>query len=1288
MTPSVTPQDAGAFPLPELKVIGDAVCETLQLGSEDELLGDAILSKVRGLIARKQVTSADVVRIALSCDALRVAEEASLLDGSVSELEIRYTLPLVRDAAQRLAAFRAYYAQHIDIGSEGVRGFMDEHQRDKQLFGGACGETRWLGLEIVRRLAQETRDRDALDKYAELMLRLSSEIVALGAFGAGAPTAEEISEKLEQRLGLRRLLLQAEAEAPAEAEDPRIRVFCSAEAPDVFHAIEHANQIWTRDPFDVPSVQAAPRAVFSRLLQRAARQSDSGTGRVLLVLGESGAGKTHLMRIFRNQVHGERQGYVGYMQMAGAPDNYARYVLGSLVDSLEKPYDAPEVPESALLCLSDTLLLAPESIDAEQRNKLQDGELPDDELCDLVYRLADLVVSETRFSKIDLDLIRALLFLQRREPRYYGRVIKYLRGQPLSRHDAALLGDLAPRTDNPFGLLEAIGRLIACVDGGALVLLLDQLEDIYNQPGAKDQFVRLMDVVRLVSDSVPNSLIVVSCLNNMYPELKVHLTRSVLDRLEHDPEPQRLVESRSLPEIEAVVERRLNYLYESQGVRHRAEEPHFPIPRALLESQRELRLRDVLKHLQSFQHACIGAGAIVGAGANGLASMAGAVAAPAKAAESSVLAALTTAWAQFAERAEEVPGEDEFTGLLSWALTQCAHELPSGVAMAVQNDGTSLIVDAPDRGDGSSRLLVRLTNQGSRVLAQRIESANYDAKKAGRIPVVVRCSDFGGKPGTALHRQLGHLAKEGGRRVVFEQATWKTLLAFKSFCDGQRAAAGFGDWLKAQRPLLSLGDMRAVFGYPQLSVDGKDSFVAAPVQSSKPAAVVVSPPFAGAPSPLQAPASNENAPSTSLPPDPKLLRVGTIMSLKQDVALLELERLKRHCAFLGASGSGKTSLALNVIEQAAQRGIGVILLDRKGDLATLADPESWDRPDADARRAKRKRQLRDQLHVRMYVPGHAQGPSLSIRAVPAGLAELPQPERSHLARFAAQGLGSMMGLRSTQADQALLAILAKTIEVIGQLSARRDLGLRDLIELLANEDESLIAELGRLDLKLCKKLIDGLEVLRLNHGALLESSAPALSAQALLGRDGSVPKGKVPVTIISTKFLGGPQRVDFWVSQLLAELSRWCSRSPADKLQALLFLDEADAYLPAVGKPATKEPLLDLLKRARSAGLGVMLATQSPGDLDYKARDNIGTWWVGRIGSPTAIEKMKPLLSDCRIDVSGSLATSGTGEFFQISEGHSVRIRSDRSLTDTVQLTEERILALAQALLERVRVVA
>jgi hypothetical protein len=96
-----------------------------------------------------------------------------------------------------------------------------------------------------------------------------------------------------------------------------------------------------------------------------------------------------------------------------------------------------------------------------------------------------------------------------------------------------------------------------------------------------------------------------------------------------------------------------------------------------------------------------------------------------------------------------------------------------------------------------------------------------------------------------------------------------------------------------------------------------------------------------------------------------------------------------------------------------------------------------------------------------------------------------------------------------------------------------------------------------------------------------------------------------------------------------------------------------------------------------------MLATQNPGDLDYKSRDTIGTWWIGRIAriaSKTAVDKMKPLLSECRSDISGQLATAGIGEFFQVCDGQALRMRSERSLMETQQLSEERILALAEAL--------
>src|SRR5207237_3880566 len=138
---------------------------------------------------------------------------------------------------------------------------------------------------------------------------------------------------------------------------------------------------------------------------------------------------------------------------------------------------------------------------------------------------------------------------------------------------------------------------------------------------------------------------------------------------------------------------------------------------------------------------------------------------------------------------------------------------------------------------------------------------------------------------------------------------------------------------------------------------------------------------------------------------------------------------------------------------------------------------------------------------------------------------------------------------------------------------------------------------------------------------------------------------------ISTKLLGDSTTIAFWVAQLLVALGRWIGKHPAAQLQAVFLFDEADQYLPAQNQPATKAPMENLLKRARSAGVGLLLATQSPGDFDYKCRDNIRTWFAGQVKEANSIAKMKPMFSGCRIDVEGRLPTQEPGEFCLIRDG-------------------------------------
>jgi DNA helicase HerA-like ATPase len=111
-------------------------------------------------------------------------------------------------------------------------------------------------------------------------------------------------------------------------------------------------------------------------------------------------------------------------------------------------------------------------------------------------------------------------------------------------------------------------------------------------------------------------------------------------------------------------------------------------------------------------------------------------------------------------------------------------------------------------------------------------------------------------------------------------------------------------------------------------------------------------------------------------------------------------------------------------------------------------------------------------------------------------------------------------------------------------------------------------------------------------------------------------------------------------------------------------------------KPPSKEPLQDLLKRARTGGLGVMLASQSPADFDYRSRDLINTWFVGKIGEPRAIDKVKQLFEQ-RPNAAGKLGTLETGHFMQLHDGAVSELVRTPSLLRTDQLPESEILSLA-----------
>jgi len=263
----------------------------------------------------------------------------------------------------------------------------------------------------------------------------------------------------------------------------------------------------------------------------------------------------------------------------------------------------------------------------------------------------------------------------------------------------------------------------------------------------------------------------------------------------------------------------------------------------------------------------------------------------------------------------------------------------------------------------------------------------------------------------------------------------------------------------------------------------------------------------------------------------------------------------------------------------------------------------------------------------------------------------------------------MMGFGRSETQRRREAILKKAIELHADAGGA---SLDDLRDTISQPDPALLAAVGNLT-RHFSNLAEDLDTLAIQRGYLLSGDGEELDVAGLLRPT----NGRARLSIISAVALGDVAVLQFWVSRLLVELGRMVRRTPSARLQAVAFFDEADTYVPATSTPPTKEPMFDLLRRARSGGLGVLLASQNPGDFDYRARDNIATWFVGKVAQDRAIEKMRNLIAGYP-NVGARLANQTIGSFFLLGGPQARELRADPSLMKTEQLSEHEITRLAR----------
>lgn len=366
-----------------------------------------------------------------------------------------------------------------------------------------------------------------------------------------------------------------------------------------------------------------------------------------------------------------------------------------------------------------------------------------------------------------------------------------------------------------------------------------------------------------------------------------------------------------------------------------------------------------------------------------------------------------------------------------------------------------------------------------------------------------------------------------------------------------------------------------------------------------------------------------------------------------DLVLYDSKQLTTHAVCVGMTGSGKTGLCIDLLEEAAIDGIPVIAVDPKGDIGNIllnfpklrgedflpwidADEATRQGMDREAFAEKtaqtwkdglakwgqdgaRIQRLMDAADMAIYTPGSSAGLPLTVlrsfTAPPAAVLDQAETYRDRITS-AVSGLLALLGVESDPMGGREHILLSNLLDHAWRQG--RDLDLTDLIHDIQQPPFDKVGVIGLETFYPAKErfaLAMRLNNLMASPGFAAWMEGDPLDVGGLL----YTPEGKPRISVLSIAHLGEAERM-FFVTILLNEVLSWVRSQPGtSSLRAILYMDEIYGYFPPTANPPTKKPMLTLLKQARAFGVGVVLATQNPVDLDYKGLSNCGTWFLGRL---------------------------------------------------------------------------
>ena len=689
---------------------------------------------------------------------------------------------------------------------------------------------------------------------------------------------------------------------------------------EVLGSVVQATQMSQPDPFDVEQIHTEAREAFEATLQQVRKGPVS---RILLIRGEAGCGKTHLIRSLRAQVHASRTGVIAYVHMTAEQTDYRQYLLRQVIKSLLDRYDttgaSPEA--SALDLISDGIVergnLAPEAADA-----LRDAD--DETLAELVTEYADRMIDaenpdgSQRFADVDLNTLRILLYRQSTQKPIRRRVNSFLNGEPLSDLDWKKLAAMPMNGDrSAVYLLTQLARVTHAAMGVPLIICVDQIENSDLTGKNHDPFIRAMSTACELIELVPGMMVLLSCLDNAYNVHAPHLLQSARHRIENDPRPALLTAARSAGEIRQILSRRLKWLYESEGLEHIPANSVYPMPEEVPDRLQRQPVRVVLQLAKNYWEL------FHSSPVNTTPPWVdGPAISEAPIEKEADVDRLRIKWNEFVTAGGNSVSEDDDIqfALLIWALGEIPQELDprTVVKIEAQVPGKGfapvpcLSISVQEPRTARQSRLVGLCDKDPRGggldrQIQAMESLN--ASKPQRM-VVLRTTPFPKSGKVMLH--LKKLEAAGHLRAVVEDQTWQTMRAMQRFLP---TLTGYPqqviqDWRRTEQPLVRLPGISTILQIEKpepvipdnrppttpatpATVAAKSAATHPPEQRLKKAAQVASAgnPKAGSP----APTVISNAP----------LIIGKTDGLGSGDVSIDPQSLTRHTAIFGANGSGE-----------------------------------------------------------------------------------------------------------------------------------------------------------------------------------------------------------------------------------------------------------------------------------------------------------------------------------------------------------------------------------------------